>query len=376
MSFAPLSHIKRNLVSVPGWKTTRKLVVIESDDWGSIRMPGPDAFKALQQSGIDLLSDDGAIYNTYDTLADSNDLSRLFEVLSSVKDRNGLCAVITPVSVVANPDFERIRESGFKIYFYEPFTDTLKKIKGCEDSYQLWKEGIRNKIFVPQFHGREHLNVKAWIRALNNGNKNARIAFDHGFWAMSTKADPDIGLEFQAAFDYINPADVDYHEDVISTGLSLFNELFGYRASYFVPPNGPVSSNLETALSRDGIKYISMPKIHNEPVGFSRSKKRFNWMGKTTRKGLKVITRNCFFEPAVPGRDWVDSCLSEISTSFRWHNPAVISTHRVNYVGRMSEMNRDRGLGQFSILLHRIIQEWPEVEFITSDELGSIMIHD
>jgi len=154
MSFSPLSHIKRNLVSVPGWKTQRKLVVIESDDWGSIRMPGPDAFKALQQSGIDLLSDDGAIYNTYDTLADSNDLSRLFEVLSSVKDRNGLCAVITPVSVVANPDFERIRGSGFKTYFYEPFTDTLKKIKGCEDSYQLWKEGIRNKIFVPQFHGR------------------------------------------------------------------------------------------------------------------------------------------------------------------------------------------------------------------------------
>jgi hypothetical protein len=376
MSFAPLSIIKRNIASVPGWKTTRKLVVIESDDWGSIRMPGPDTFKALQQSGIDLLSDDGAIYNTYDTLADSNDLSRLFEVLSSVRDRHGHSTVMTPVSVVANPDFERIQGNGFKSYFYEPFTDTLKKVKGCEDSFQLWKEGIRRRIFVPQFHGREHLNVKAWMRALNNGNKSTRIAFSHGFWAMSTQADPDIGLEFQAAFDYINPADVDYHKDVISTGLSLFNELFGYRASYFVPPNGPVSSNLENTLSRDGIKYISMPKIHNEPVGFGRNKKRFNWMGKTTRNGLKVITRNCFFEPAVPGRDWVDSCLSEISTSFRWHNPAVLSTHRVNYVGGMSEMNRDRGLSQLKILLRRIIQEWPEIEFITSDELGSIMIHD
>ncbi|MBE0654784.1 MAG: polysaccharide (de)acetylase [Bacteroidales bacterium] len=376
MSFIPLTIIKRNLAGIHGWKTTRKLVVIESDDWGSLRMPGPETFSALQQSGIDLLSDEGAIYNTYDTLADSNDLSGLFEVLSSVRDRNGRNAVMTPVSVVANPDFDRIRVNGFKTYFFEPFTETLKKFKGCEDSFQLWQEGIRRRIFVPQFHGREHLNVKAWLRALDNGNKNAKIAFNHGFWGMSTQSDPDIGLEFQAAFDYINPVDLDYHKEVITTGLDLFSELFGYRASYFVPPNGPFSSNLETTLVGNGIKYISMPRIHNEPVGFGRSKKRFNWMGKTIRKGLKVITRNCFFEPATSGKDWVDNCLSEISTSFRWKSPAVLSTHRVNYVGRLSGANRERGLSQLSILLGRIIQKWPEVEFITSEELGSMMKHD
>lgn len=339
-------------------------------------MPEPETFNSLQQSGIDLLSDEGVVYNTYDTLADSNDLSGLFEVLSSARDKNGCCAVMTPVSVVANPDFDRIRESGFNTYFFEPFTETLKKFKGCEDSFQLWQEGIRRKIFVPQFHGREHLNVKAWLRALNNGNRNARIAFNHGFWGMSTQTDPDIRLELQAAFDYINPVDVDYHKEVISTGLSLFNELFGYRASYFVPPNGPFSSKLETALIMNGIEYISMPKIYNEPVGFGRSKKRFSWMGKTTGKGLKVIARNCFFEPATPGKDWVDSCLSEISTSFTWHNPAVISTHRVNYVGRLSGVNRDRGLTHLNILLRRIVQKWPETEFMTSHELGSLMKYD
>ncbi|HQP76952.1 MAG TPA: polysaccharide (de)acetylase [Saprospiraceae bacterium] len=376
MSFFPLKIIRRNLASVPGWKTRRKLVVIESDDWGSLRMPDTETFTALQRAGIDIMSDDGAIFNAYDTLADSDDLSGLFEVLSSVRDQNGLCAVMTPVSVVANPDFDSIRKNGFKTYFFEPFTETLKKFKGCEDSFKLWQEGIRRRIFVPQFHGREHLNVKAWLRALDNGNKNAKIAFNHGFWGMSTQSDPDIGLEFQAAFDYINPVDLDYHKEVITTGLDLFSELFGYRASYFVPPNGPFSSNLETALVDNGIKYISMPRIYNEPVGFGRSTKMFNWMGKTTRQGLKVITRNCFFEPATSGKDWVDSCLSEISKSFRFYNPAVLSTHRVNYVGRLSVVNRERGLNQLSKLLVRITQRWPEVEFITSDELGSMMKHD
>ena len=136
--------------------------------------PARNTFRALQQSGIDLLSDDGAIFNAYDTLADSDDLSGLFEVLSSVRDRNGLCAVMTPVSVVANPDFERIRENGFKTYLFEPFTETLKKFKGCEDSFQLWKEGIRRRIFVPQFHGREHLKREGMVKSIGQREQKCR----------------------------------------------------------------------------------------------------------------------------------------------------------------------------------------------------------
>ena len=34
-----LSGIKKWLINIPGWRTNRHIVVIESDDWGSIRMP-------------------------------------------------------------------------------------------------------------------------------------------------------------------------------------------------------------------------------------------------------------------------------------------------------------------------------------------------
>jgi hypothetical protein len=33
------STLSRNLTNARGWRTNRKIVVIESDDWGSIRMP-------------------------------------------------------------------------------------------------------------------------------------------------------------------------------------------------------------------------------------------------------------------------------------------------------------------------------------------------
>ena len=368
--------IRRNLAALPGWRTSRKMIIIESDDWGSTRMPSIKAYNNLQTEGIDLISDEGALFNRFDTMATSEDLSGLFEVLTSVKDKLDRPAVITPLAVVANPDFEKIRDSGFTTYYYERFTDTFRRYKGCENSFKLWQEGINRRLFVPQFHGREHLNVKVWMRALTSGNKVARTGFDHCFWGMSTQHEPDIGLEFQAAFDFSDPSDLIYHTEVIATGLELFKDLFGYKASYFVPPNGPFSSGLEKHLSDNGIKYLSMPRIQSEPMGLGKVRKRMHWLGKRNPSGLKIITRNCFFEPVVQGTDWVDHCMSDISIAFRWHKPAIISTHRVNYVGALFADNRKNGLARLSDLLKRIIREWPDAEFFTTEELGGIINDD
>ena len=37
----------RLATNLRGWKTRRKLLVIESDDWGAIRMPGRQAWERL-----------------------------------------------------------------------------------------------------------------------------------------------------------------------------------------------------------------------------------------------------------------------------------------------------------------------------------------
>jgi hypothetical protein len=371
-----MGTILRNLSNIPGWRTKRKLVVFESDDWGSIRMPSKEAFDNLLKEGTDLLSDEGFIFNKYDSLATGDDLASLFEVLSSVKDISGRPAVYTPVAVVANPDFTKIRQYDFSEYFYEPFTETLKKYPGCENSLTLWKEGINNRLFMPQFHGREHLNVKVWMRALQKNNEKAMQAFNKGMWGISTANDPNVKVEFQAAFDFIDPDDLKYHQEVIVTGLSLFEELFGYRATCFIPPNGPFSSKLEPVCSNEGIICLSVSKIQIEPLGNGRTGKKFHWIGQKNNTGIIYVTRNCFFEPCKPGRNWVDSCLNEISTAFRWHKPAVISSHRVNYIGALYKHNRDTGLAQLHLLLKNMLKVWPDAEFITTSELGEIMSNE
>ena len=97
--------IRKNLVNIPGWRTNRKIVVIESDDWGSIRMPSREVYEALLSKGIPV---DKFYFTKYDCLESEEDLQFLFETLSTIKDRNGAHPVITANSVVANPDFIRI----------------------------------------------------------------------------------------------------------------------------------------------------------------------------------------------------------------------------------------------------------------------------
>jgi hypothetical protein len=237
--------ISRNLSNIIGWRTNRHLIVLESDDWGSIRMPSNEVFDNLMNEGIDWSSDGGYRFNRFDSLATAEDLASLFEVLSSVIDSTGKPAVLTPVSLVANPDFTRILQSGFTEYFYEPFTETLRKYPGCENSFNLWLEGIEKRLFVPQFHGREHLNVIPWMNALKGNHERIRQAFNNGMWGISTINDPAIKVELQAAFDFTDKNNLDYHKEVITTGLKLFKNLFGFSAVYFVPPNGPFSSELE-----------------------------------------------------------------------------------------------------------------------------------
>lgn len=153
----------------------KHIIVFESDDWGSIRMPSIKTLNHLQNQGIGICRPQD--YDKFDTLASNRDLEYLMEILSSVKDSKGNLAKITLNTCVANPDFEKIRESNFTTYYYEPFTETLKRYPHHDRSFQLWQEGIKNKVFMPQFHGREHLNFQKWMKFLQNDH-DTRFCFE------------------------------------------------------------------------------------------------------------------------------------------------------------------------------------------------------
>ena len=158
-----LNNIVKFYINQRGWKTERKIVVIESDDWGSVRMPSRSTYKKLSKNNLKLLEDS---YCKYDSIASKTDLENLFEVLLSNKDRKGNHPIITANTIVANPDFDKIKISNFSKYEFETFDKTIKKLSDGEQILKLWEEGITNKIFNPQLHGREHLHVQLWLEEL------------------------------------------------------------------------------------------------------------------------------------------------------------------------------------------------------------------
>lgn len=369
------NSLVRNLSNLPGWRTKHKIVIFESDDWGSIRTSNINAVDRLSAKGIDFKSMDALRYSYNDSLASAEDLSALFEVLLSVKDCNNHPAVFTAVSLVANPDFARIRENDFRHYYYEPFTETLKRYPGCEGSFELWKQGIRAGIFIPQFHGREHLNITAWMNALSKGHNETMEVFKEGMWGYVNSFYNGRKINYQEAFNIHDPLEIPFLEDVIADGLNLFEKLFGYRARLFVAPNGPFPNVLEKSMSLNGITYINQAKIQYEPIGYGKTRKVFHYLGMKNKWGQIYLTRNCFFEPGSHAKtDWVGSCINEIKTAFRWNKPAIISSHRVNYIGSLNINNRQKSLKQLKELLVRIKNRWPEVEFMSSDKLGSLIL--
>lgn len=364
--------LTHNLLNIPGWRTKRHIVVIESDDWGSIRMPSREVYERLLKEGIRV---DKCHYCSNDSIASEDDLSLLFDVLNSVKDKNGNPAVVTANALVANPDFQRIKEDDFEHYHYKLITDGLKEIKGCENVLDLWKEGGANGCFRIQSHGREHLNVARWMYYLRENYPETRLAFDLGVYGLSTNVTSEKRKSFLPAFDFTNKEEETMVNGIAADGLRLFEEMFGYKSTSFIAPNYTWGKSLEKTVGAYGVKYIQgqqRGKYKNSEG--EDNKVRTRYMGRRNEYGQIDLWRNAMFEPSEnAGKDWVSSCMKEIEIAFRWHHPAIICSHRVNFVGTINVANRDNGLKQLSILLKQIKQKWPDVEFMSSDQLGDAM---
>jgi hypothetical protein len=342
-------------------------VVIESDDWGSIRTPSAEVYRHLSRIGY---KPDDDPYMKYDSLESNDDMTCLFEVLSSVKDAKGDPAVLTANSVVANPDFEAIARSGFTTYHYEPFTTTLDRYPGRSEVYRYWKEGIANKLFVPQYHGREHLHVEQWMKALQKGDKLQKEAFELGMISISSMPSR-FRCAFMEGLEHFDGDSRELKKEILITGHRLFVEKTGITPLSFIANCYIWDEHVEQVIHELGI--CTMQGTLYQDMGENK-RRRLHYTGEKNSLGLYYTVRNSFFEPSVDQNfNWVDECLSRIKIAFRWHKPAIISSHRLNFIGSIDVANRDRNLASLRTLLQTIIKTWPDVEFIHSGELAEVI---
>lgn len=315
-------------------------------------------------------------FDALDTLETKQDLEQLYQVLDSVKDATGRNAVFTPFALPCNINFEKVADNGFQKYEYELLPETYSKLaKEQPEAYlgawEKWQEGIQKGFLKPQFHGREHLNLAIFQDKLKNEDQQLLTALKNKSYT-SISDDKYPTMSSFAAFDFWEVSENDNLKSILIDGLTQFETVFGYQSNYFTPPVFSIHQSLFATLKENGIDYIDLALLRKEHQGENRFKKSFNYTGKSTKEKLTIMVRNVVFEPTEDrGIDWVSFTMKQIETAFRWDKPAIISSHRVNFCGHIEESNREKGLKTLQELLEAIVKKWPDVEFMSADELGT-----
>ena len=361
-----LNHIK----NIPGWRTDRKLVLFAVDDYGTVRLHSRAAREQLDQAGLPIDSR----FDAYDTLETREDLEALYEVLDSVKDRNGKAAVFTPYALPCNIDFEQIREEDYQAYRYEHLPTTYQKLSALqpnayEGTWERWREGIAKGLMAPQFHGREHLNLKVFEEKLQRRDPDIMTALQNrSYTSIQQKDYPTIG--WTAAFSFAQTEELERFPAILQSGLDAFESVFGDRATAFTPPAQQFHPSLYPPLWEHGIQAIDRPLRYRQHLGNGKYKQVWSRMRADASTGKVALVRNVVFEPTEERNiDWVAYTLKQIEAAFRWRKPAIISSHRVNFCGHIDETNRTESLRQLKDLLRRIVRKWPDVEFVSVNTL-------
>lgn len=344
---------------------TPKILIIESDDWGSLRSNRKfvestywTEYPRFAQSS----------YLSKDCLEQADDLKELFGLLKSFKDSYGNHPVITANTVMTNPDFKKIKDASFKAYFYEPFVETLERRDGNNSTFDLYREGEAMNIFIPQFHGKEHVNVPMWLDLLRD-DKMFQGAFEFGVWGISKDVRHDLNQSIQATLD----TSFNVAKNSIIIGLDLFEKIFGYRSQSFIANNFVWDPELNPVLNEKGVKFLQGAKYQLLPL-YGSNKRRYirHRFGERNEYNQIFGIRNCSLE-ITEGLATVESCLKEISIAFLMKKPAIISMHRLNFMGGIDPSNRDQGLYALNKLLSKVLKKWPDVCFMSTPDFNKYL---
>lgn len=366
--------LAKNYINARGWTTKEKYVLIESDDWGAIRMPSKKAYDFFFSKNIEVNNNN---FDRCDALESDTDLECLFEVLKKFKDSSGNHPVFTAYSVVGNPDFKRIEENGRKKYVFESVLETYKQYPQNGDVMNAIRKGIKEGIYVPQYHGREHIHVKRWMEAINSTSEKEQIAFaQKAIISSEIKNASDIyPHDYFKGFDFYSKDEKQEIEKIHLQGLKMFQDLYHMQSLSFVAQGSVFDDHILEGLSKMGVKLISGQQL--APNGQNKYKVVNKKWGQQNQYGQLIWRRNCLFEPGSNQNfDWVGKCLEDMKIAFKWGKPAVISAHRQNFTGSIFEDNRNKSLEKLTLLIQMAMKIWPDIKFISTHDLAEIMLND
>jgi hypothetical protein len=326
-------------------KTNRKLIIIESDDWGLERALSEKALCWMKER----FGESNFTRWSTDALETREDLELLYNVLEDFKPKFDLPPVITANFITHNVDYSSPHELKFL-----PITEGFNE--QSEDVRHFYKVGIEKRYIYPQLHGYSHYNISQLEKYFVT--REGRAAFQKTFlYARST-------IRGNTSFLH---GELDRSNEEVGRlleGIDVFERMFGYHPVSFIAPTFILDTCFLDSLRDNRIQIL---QAGNRLV--NSRKKRLFYPPLRKRNGLLWSIRNVRLDPH---RDYgfdAQKAVADIDRAFENNLPAVIDFHRVNFSGKYNPSYRNETISQLRSLLHSIYKKWPEASFLTSDQL-------
>lgn len=340
-------RINARLSMLTALKSKQPIVIFQSDDWGMVRAP----------KNKDFITNYGApkVW-AYDQLESVEELELLYQILSKYKDANQNHPMIEANFIVSNPDFIAAKKLEYQ-------SIPLIPIANYPELNIKWKEGIKRRIFIPQYHGRLHFNYDKMVSMIQNDTVSKEIFDLHFHGGMNNYKQGGWALhsEYQKWDD---GSEMSYSQLLkwLETGISDFYKTFGYYPKSTISPQYVFTPTTAKAFAEIGFKAVQgtnmqMYKRNNQKI----SKKIPT--GSAYYKGLIALGRNVKFEPSRGNIDWChEAAIKRCKMLIQKNVPIIIDSHRINYVGKFAEEGRNG--------LDKLMRELTQLKclFLTSEE--------
>lgn len=341
------------------WQLMRA-VVIQSDDWGFAGFaPAAEAWRGVERDSLA----PGRFPDTYwdSTLEDAAAVEAMTEILAAARGRDGLPAVFQPNYILFSMDHDGTQWRRYAL----PALPPAYRRPG------LWAavaEARRAGVWHPELHGAWHYDPDLRIaRALESPAA-----------ARATAAGITVFRDAHGARELGPWRDREVLAAELDASRAVFAELFGTEPASVIAPDYTWSARNEDIWVSRGLRIIQAKREQRDPtLPAGRAGRVVKWLDRRLahliRADRSYVERNCRFEPAQHGDpDQVaDRCARQVFGAWAAGEPAVIETHRVNFV-HLDAGVAERGRDGLAGLLQRIGAQSPGPLFLSDAEVAQL----
>jgi len=300
----------------PEFSFDRPLVLLQSDDWGRVGVRDREGYELLRASGIRL----GERPYDFYTLETAEDVIALHDMLKSHRDSTGRSPCLVMNFVMANLDFPKIAESGFRQIHLLPLAQGVPGKWKRPGLFEAYRQGAADGVFYPALHGLTHFCSPAVEYSLGENGERGELLrtlwkaeTPYIYWRM-----PWVGYEYcnsekpKAGF-----LSAEVQETLIRRAAEGFARFFSVFPASACAPGYRANRDTHETWSKWGIHVAQNGSGAPLPPHFDECE-------------ILNLHRTIDFEPAQRGLP-IDKYVELADDCFARGVPAILSVHSINF---------------------------------------------